>query len=94
MSKPKKRDSIPLYVPKGKISGTNSRETRTQTVSGDDLVDGISDLSLTPTKPKKVSKKAGTENGKVLPIKTEVPDSWENITDDEVGNVSIKSIVN
>lgn len=81
MSKPKKRGSQPLYVPKGKVL-----ETQAQTVSQDDLVDGISDLSLKSTKPKRVSKKAGTENGKVLP-KAEVPDSWENITEDDVGNV-------
>ena len=84
MSKPKKRGSQPLYVPKRKI---RNPETQAQ-VSQDDLVDGISDLSLKSTKPKKVSKKAGTENGKVLP-KTEVPDSWENITEIDAGNVSI-----
>ena len=93
MSKPKKRDSRPLYVPKAKVRGTNNPETPTQTASEDDLIDGISDLSLKSTKPKKVSKKAGTENGKVLP-KIEVPDSWENITDDDIGNVSNSIIVN
>lgn len=74
MSKPKKRDSQPLYVPKGKA---------TETVSGDDLVEGISDLSL---KSKKSPKKTSTVNGKVLP-KTEVPDSWESISENDVGNV-------
>ena len=84
MSKPKKRGSQPLYVPKGKTRNSEIQAKVTQ----DDLVDGISDLSLESTKPKKVSKKVGTENGKVLP-KTEVPDSWENITEDDAGNVSI-----
>lgn len=82
MSKPKKRDSQPLYVPKGvKI------RSKPETVSEDELADGISELSLKSVKPKKASKKAATPNGKAMPT-TEVPDSWENITDDDVSNVS------
>lgn len=83
MSKPKKRDPQPLYVPKGK-----TRDTITP--SGDDLVDGISDLSLKPVKPKKTTK--SNLNGKVVP-EAEVPDSWESISENDVGNVSVINII-
>ena len=79
MSKPKKRDSLPLYVPKGKASNPEA-------VNSDDLVDGISDLSLKSVKPKKSAKKSSTVNGRVQP-KTVVPDSWENISENDIGNV-------
>lgn len=82
MSKPKKRDSQPLYVPKGKARDTSNPEA----VSSDDLADGISDLSLKSVKPKKSAKKTSTVNGKVEP-KTVVPDSWENILENDIGNV-------
>jgi len=87
MSKAKKRDSLPLYVPKGmKVRDTSDPET----VSGNDLVDGISELSLKTVKSKKTSKKSGTPNGKTLP---EVPDSWECISeDDDVTNVLSQNI--
>lgn len=80
MSKAKKRDSRPLYVPKG-------MKTRDTTNPEDVLVDGISDLSLKSVKPTKESKKASTPNGKIQPV-TEVPDSWESITEFDVINVS------
>ena len=76
----KKRDSQPLYVPKGKTRGTN----KTEPVSGEELVDKISNLSL---KPKKVLKKVSTENDKVLP-KVDIPDSWESISADDIENVT------
>lgn len=84
MSKPKKRDSQPLYVPKGKTRDTSNSEA----VCEDDLADGFSDLSLKSVKPKKGSKKTSTVNGQVMP-KTEIPDSWENILENDIGNVLI-----
>ena len=73
----KKRDPQPLYVPKGKTRSIN----KTEPVSGNELVDRISDLSLKP------KKKGSTENGKILP-KVDVPDSWESIPADDIGNVT------
>ena len=81
----KKRDSKPLYVPPrpspARTKGSKPQATGDDMVqNGEDIVDGIADLSIKPVKAKKVVR-TKTSHDKEKPTRDGVVDSWEDILD-------------